>query len=128
MQYARHPKTDIAQTVVSPINMIAISRSATLRIVAPGTAAYWRTIFITKFCRPSNAISWCIFIIRMPNVGAPLPNITMSIVQTKSIRWKNTYRSSLLPILSFSFRCISISSIIVGKVASNGQTKIKRRK
>ena len=49
---------------------------------------------------------------------APLPDIAVHVVQTKSVRWESTYWSSLLPICTESNReptfVTGVAAIVIG--------------
>ena len=80
---ADNPKTDIA-VAIAGIVVVAIRGTANPRIEVPRTAANDSPRFFV-LGQPSTAVNWCAFIIVVPMVKAPFPDVAVQVTQSEGI-------------------------------------------
>jgi hypothetical protein len=120
---AHHPKTEVV-AVGAAVVVVAVSGTAEIRRVATTTAPRRRTIIIPIFY-PDTAIRRRTVIVIVPGIGAPLPDIAVHIVQSKSVWGKLSHGSRSVSILSLRFLGVAFADIILSQFPRNGFPKVK---
>ena len=109
-QRDRYTKTDFSGAVGLRIK-VATGTAAKNRIVEPGTATLHSAVTCVSF--PGTSVSWCAVIAWVSPIAAPLENIAVHIVQSKSIGGKTPYICCLFAVKSSVGVCVGEPSVIV---------------
>ena len=121
-----HTKPEI-EVDIAGINVDAVRGATVPWFAEPGAATKW----LCSIC--SSCISWqpcatiigAVFIIVVPIIFAPFPNIPVHIVQSPNICRKISHFSGLVSILSLGTCMINGGAAIIGKVSCNHFSKMK---